>query len=71
MKNDKKDVSEREKALKMAMENIEHRFGKGSIMKFGDRPKLTGSNTISTGSLALDIALGIGGVPRGRIVELF
>ena len=36
MKNDKKDVSEREKALKMAMENIEHRFGKGSIMKFGD-----------------------------------
>ncbi|NLL62044.1 MAG: recombinase RecA [Candidatus Atribacteria bacterium] len=71
MKNDKKDVSEREKALKMAMENIEHRFGKGSIMKFGDRPKLTGSNTISTGSLALDIALGIGGVPRGRIVEIF
>jgi len=62
---------EREKALKMAMENIEHRFGKGSIMKFGDKPKVTGSSIISTGSLALDIALGIGGVPRGRIVEIY
>ena len=71
MKEEKVNISEREKALKMAMENIEHRFGKGSIMKFSDRPKVTGSNTISTGSLALDIALGIGGVPRGRIVEIF
>jgi recombination protein RecA len=71
MKEDKNNVSEREKALKMAMENIEHRFGKGSIMKFSDRPKVTGSNIISTGSLALDIALGIGGVPRGRIVEIY
>lgn len=71
MKVEKVNISEREKALKMAMENIEHRFGKGSIMKFSDRPKVTGSNTISTGSLALDIALGIGGVPRGRIVEIF
>ena len=71
MKEDKNNVSDREKALKMAMENIEHRFGKGSIMKFSDRPKVTGSNIISTGSLALDIALGIGGVPRGRIVEIY
>jgi len=71
MKEDKSNISEREKALKMAMDNIEHRFGKGSIMKFGDRPKVTGSNIISTGSLALDIALGIGGVPRGRIVEIY
>jgi recombination protein RecA len=55
----------------MAMDNIEHRFGKGSIMKFSDRPKVTGSNIISTGSIALDIALGIGGVPRGRIVEIY
>ncbi|MDD2352007.1 MAG: recombinase RecA [Candidatus Caldatribacteriota bacterium] len=62
---------EREKALKMAMENIEHRFGKGSIMKFSDRPKVTGASIIPTGSLALDIALGIGGVPRGRIVEIY
>jgi len=69
--NRNSNISEREKALKMAMENIEHRFGKGSIMKFSDRPKVKGSNIISTGSLSLDIALGIGGVPRGRIVEIF
>ena len=69
--NKNNNLSEREKALKMAMENIEHRFGKGSIMKFSDKPKVSGSNTISSGSLALDIALGIGGVPRGRIVEIF
>ncbi len=71
MKEEKNNISEREKALKMAMDNIEQRFGKGSIMKFSDKPKVTGSNIISTGSLALDIALGIGGVPRGRIVEIF
>ena len=71
MKESKNNISEREKALKMAMENIEHRFGKGSIMKFSDRPKVTGSNIISSGSLALDIALGIGGVPRCRIIEIF
>ncbi|MEA3454684.1 MAG: recombinase RecA [Candidatus Caldatribacteriota bacterium] len=63
--------SEREKALNIAMQNIEHRFGKGSIMKLGDRPKVSGSNSISTGSLSLDIALGIGGVPRGRVIEIF
>jgi len=63
--------SEREKALDIAMQNIEQRFGKGSIMKLGDRPKVSGSNTISTGSLSLDIALGIGGVPRGRVIEIF
>ncbi|OQY40858.1 recombinase RecA [Candidatus Atribacteria bacterium 4572_76] len=61
----------REKALNVAMQNIEQRFGKGSIMKLGDRPKVSGSNTISTGSLSLDIALGIGGVPRGRVIEIF
>ncbi|MBN2395340.1 MAG: DNA recombination/repair protein RecA, partial [Candidatus Atribacteria bacterium] len=71
MKDNKDNSSEREKALKMAMDNIEHRFGKGSIMKLGDRPKISGSNVISSGSLALDIALGIGGVPRGRIVEIY
>jgi recombination protein RecA len=62
---------EREKALNVAMQNIEQRFGKGSIMKLGDRPKISGSHTISTGSLSLDIALGIGGVPRGRVIEIF
>lgn len=62
---------EREKALSVAMQNIEQKFGRGSIMKLGDRPKISGSNTISTGSLSLDIALGIGGVPRGRVIEIF
>jgi len=62
---------EKEKALKIAMQNIEQRFGKGSIMKLGDRPVVLDSNSISTGSLGLDIALGIGGVPRGRVIEIF
>ena len=66
-----KELPEREKALNIAMQNIEQKFGKGSIMKLGDRPKISGSNTISTGSLSLDIALGIGGVPRGRVIEIF
>jgi len=64
-------LSSKEKALDVAIQNIEHRFGKGSIMKLGDRPKVVGSNNISTGSLSLDIAIGIGGVPRGRVVEVF
>ncbi len=67
----KQSSPEKEKALKTAMENIEQRFGKGSIMKLGDRPIILDSNCISTGSLELDIALGIGGVPRGRIIEIF
>ncbi|MBA7513818.1 Protein RecA [subsurface metagenome] len=66
-----KVLPEREKALNIAMQNIEQKFGKGSIMKLGDRPKISGSKTISTGSLSLDIALGIGGVPRGRVIEIF
>jgi len=65
------NISEREKALNVAMQNIEQRFGKGSIMKLGDRPKVSDSDSISTGSLSLDIALGIGGVPRGRVIEIF
>jgi len=64
-------ISNKEKALNMAIQNIEHRFGKGSIMKLGDKPEIVGSNCISTGSLSLDIALGIGGVPRGRVIEIF
>jgi len=62
---------EKVKALNIAMQNIEQRFGKGSIMKLGDRPVVFDSNCVSTGSLGLDIALGIGGVPRGRVIEIF
>ncbi len=61
----------REIALNSAMEQIEKNFGKGSIMKLGDRPDQGDFPAIPTGSIALDIALGIGGVPRGRIVEIY
>ncbi|MEA1939610.1 MAG: recombinase RecA [Candidatus Caldatribacteriota bacterium] len=69
--NLEQNISNKEKALNMAMQNIEHRFGKGAIMKLGDKPKVLVNNCISTGSLSLDIALGIGGVPRGRVIEIY
>ncbi len=61
---------EKKKALEMAINQIEKQFGKGSIMKLGEDSKLN-IDAIPTGSLELDIALGIGGVPRGRIVEIY
>jgi recombination protein RecA len=60
----------REEALDVALGQIERQFGKGSVMRMSDRP-LVSVGAISTGSLALDLALGIGGLPRGRIVEIF
>lgn len=56
--------------LKLALGQIEKEFGKGSIMRLGDQQHID-VPTISTGSMALDIATGIGGVPRGRIVEIY
>jgi len=61
---------DREKALEMALGQIEKQYGKGSIMKLGERGDV-GIEAIPTGALALDLALGIGGLPRGRIVEIF
>ncbi|HKN38910.1 MAG TPA: recombinase RecA, partial [Acidimicrobiia bacterium] len=61
---------ERDKALDMAVSQIEKQFGKGSVMRMGERPDME-IEAISTGALALDIALGVGGLPRGRIVEVF
>ena len=61
---------EREKALDMALGQIEKQFGKGSVMRMGDRTNM-GIEAIPTGALALDLALGIGGLPRGRIVEIY
>ncbi|MBP2071658.1 MAG: recombination protein RecA [Thermoanaerobacterium sp.] len=61
---------EKQKALDMAISQIERQFGKGSIMRLGDNSKLN-VEVISTGSIDLDIALGVGGVPRGRIIEIF
>jgi len=65
-----KSRSERQKALELTLSQIEKQFGKGSIMRLGQDVKLD-IPAISTGALALDLALGIGGVPRGRIVEIF
>ncbi len=61
---------ERSKALKLAIEKIEKDFGKGAIMKLGDKPAVS-VETIPTGALALDVALGVGGIPRGRIIEVY
>ncbi|HLH99913.1 MAG TPA: ATPase domain-containing protein, partial [Acidimicrobiales bacterium] len=61
---------ERDKALTMALGQIEKQFGKGAVMKMGERPQV-GFDAVSTGALALDVALGIGGLPRGRVVEIF
>lgn len=62
---------DKQKALEAALSQIERAFGKGSIMKLGDHAGSAEIETISTGSLGLDIALGIGGLPRGRIVEIY
>ncbi len=61
---------ERQKALKLAIDKIEKDFGKGAIMKLGDKPAVS-VETIPTGALALDVALGVGGIPRGRIIEVY
>ena len=63
-------TTEKEKALELAISQIEKRFGKGSVMKLGEMAA-TPVEAIPTGSLALDLALGVGGVPRGRIMEIF
>ncbi|MBP1465156.1 recombinase RecA [Candidatus Chloroploca sp. M-50] len=62
---------EKEKALAAAMSQIDRKFGKGSIMKMGEVNSRLAIEAIPTGSIALDIALGIGGLPRGRVVEIF
>ncbi len=61
----------RKKALAAALGQIEKQFGKGSVMRLGDAPATFDVETVSTGSLGLDIALGVGGLPRGRVVEIF
>jgi len=63
-------TSDREKAIEQALTQIERRFGKGAIMKLGDVSKIQ-VEVIPTGSIALDLALGVGGIPRGRITEIY
>lgn len=64
-------MSDKQKALSAALTQIERQFGKGSVMRMGDKGPAEGIQVVSTGSLGLDIALGIGGLPRGRVVEIF
>jgi recombination protein RecA len=65
------DLKERTKAIDIAVGQIEKQFGKGSIMRLGQRNAIAPIESISTGSISIDYALGIGGVPRGRVIEIF
>jgi len=64
-------MSDREKAIDLALSQIEKQFGKGAIMRLGNEEPLPDVAAIPTGSLSLDVALGVGGVPRGRVIEIF
>ena len=59
------------KALELAITQIDRQFGKGAIMRLGDNEVRIMDNVISTGCLSLDVALGVGGVPKGRIIEIY
>ncbi len=65
------EEGKREKAVDLAVSQIERQYGKGAIMKLGGEASLPDVQTIPTGSLALDLALGVGGLPRGRVVEIY
>jgi len=71
VENNNRDGMDKTKALDAALSQIERAFGKGSIMRLGQDGKVVEIATIPTGSLGLDIALGVGGLPRGRIVEIY
>src|SRR5258706_8686408 len=66
-----KEDTEKKRALEAALSQIDRAFGKGSVMRLGQREKAVDADVVSTGSLGLDIALGIGGLPRGRVVEVY
>ena len=61
----------RKKALAQALGQIEKQFGKGSVMRLGDGSSIGNIDAVSTGSIGLDVALGIGGLPKGRVVEIY
>ena len=66
-----KEDSDKQKALEAALAQIDRAFGKGSVMKLGNKGKILEIESVSTGSLGLDLALGIGGLPRGRVIEVY
>ena len=65
------DTSKKLESIKMAMDQIEKQYGRGSIMRFGEAAQKFDISVISTGCLPLDLALGAGGLPRGRIIEIY
>ncbi len=65
------DKSEKAKALQAALAQIDKQFGKGTIMRLGEGEKMDDIQVVSTGSLGLDVALGVGGLPRGRVIEIY
>jgi len=69
--DDKQNNPERAKALAAALAQIDKQFGKGSVMRYGDNQVSHDIQVVSTGSLGLDVALGIGGLPRGRVIEIY
>jgi recombination protein RecA len=66
-----KEDGDKQRALEAALAQIDRAFGKGSVMKLGDKGKVVEIESVSTGSLGLDLALGIGGLPKGRIIEIY
>ena len=66
-----KEREEKLKALQLTVDRLEKTYGKGSIMKLGDKPVLDEVDSISTGSISLDMCLGVGGFPRGRVIEIY
>ena len=71
VRDTKEGTVDRDKMLDVTLQQIEKQFGKGAVMKLGEHPMGAGIGVIPTGSLALDLSLGVGGIPRGRIVEVF
>jgi recombination protein RecA len=69
-RNDDSKLNEKLKALEATIGNLEKSYGKGTIMKLGDNP-IEDIESISTGSISLDFALGIGGLPKGRVIEIY
>src|SRR5437899_6911362 len=71
VERDDRQDRERAKAVELAVGQIEKQFGKGSIMRLGQKGAIQPIDAISTGAISIDFALGIGGVPRGRVIEIF
>src|SRR5258708_30521537 len=66
-----RDDGDKQRALEAALTQIDRAFGKGSVMRLGEKGKIVEIESVSTGSLGLDMALGIGGLPKGRVVEIY